>query len=85
MAGLMFYILNDWFPKWDRRRKAMAMVAPKLLALYSKIDWTLTITRLEGGLNKELWEITLDDCKFANQVNLEKKKVPVNVYVRINN
>lgn len=84
LAGLIFYLLNDGIPSYFRRKKAMFLVAPKLLSLYSKLNWILAITKMEANIDKENSDISLNDCSIANNVTLHISKVAIFSYIRIN-
>lgn len=85
LAGLIFYLLNDGIPSYFQRRKAIALIAPKLLSLYSKIDWILAVSKMEANIDKENCKITLNDCSSANNITLQVSRVAIFSYVRINN
>lgn len=84
LAGLIFYLLNDGIPSYFRQKKAMDLIAPKLLSLYSKLDWIVAVTKLEANLDKENNKITLSDCSIANNVALHVSRIAIFSYIRIN-
>lgn len=54
----------------------MFMIAPKLLILYSKMDWIIVVIKMEANIDKENHTITLDDCsiqKFYDFIQLYLK------------
>lgn len=84
MAGLLFYLLNDYLPTKLRQQRALKLVSSKLVALYMKMDWVIAVEKQYNNCTKENVDMTLEDCSFADNHTLQDTQVFVKSYVRIN-
>lgn len=84
MAGLLFYLLNDYLPTKHRQQRALKLVSSKLVDLYMKMDWVIAAEKQYNNCTKENVDMTLEDCSFADCHTLQDTQVLVKSYVRIN-
>lgn len=83
MAGLVFYLLNDYIPTKIRERKALKLISRKLVDIYMKMDWIIAAEKQYNNCVKENKDITLEDCAFAELHTLIDTQVPTKNYVRV--